>query len=233
MLVPYPLELERPRMRTGGKLLIGVVASVVLLGACSAVDEGVATPPAAQSAPSAAGPALVLPTAAHEGTCHSRDTVYDGDDTCQPGGELVTVRRVVDGDTLETTDGRRVGLLGVDAPDADTCAGPGATEYARWLVEGHEVKLHAEPGADVDAQGRFLRYVQYSEVAGGDGQPIYATDLGKALVLAGWATPVAGGDANAGYVERLAGVEGIAEYRPEGIYAPPCGEPLVYSDGNG
>ena len=210
-------------MRTGGKLLIGFVGFVVIIGSCSQAGEDTAAGPyVAQPA------ALVAPG---EARCHSSDTVYDGDDTCHPGGELVTVRRVVDGDTLEITDGRRVRLLGMDAPEADTCAGPGATEYTRSLVEGNVVKLHGEPGVDVDQHGRFLRYVQYAAVADRDDQPIYANDLGKSLVLGGWAKPVARSDANATYDKSLDGAENIAEYRPEGIYGPPCGEPLVYGDG--
>ncbi|TQM09257.1 thermonuclease family protein [Pseudonocardia kunmingensis] len=215
-------------MRTGGKLLIGFVGFVVIVGSCGQAEGDPATQPRTVSALPAAQPAA-LPTL-HEATCHSHDIVYDGDDTCHPGGELVTVRRVVDGDSLETTDGRRVRLLGVDAPEADTCAGPGAAEHMRSLVEGDEVKLHAEPGVDVDQHGRFLRYVQYAATTDRDDQPLYAYDLGKSVVLAGWATPVASSDANASYEERLSGAQGIAQYRPEGVYAPPCGEPLVYGD---
>ncbi|OZM76254.1 thermonuclease family protein [Pseudonocardia sp. MH-G8] len=222
-------------MRTGGKLLIGFVGIVVILGACSRADEDPAAQPPASGSVAAAGTASVAQPAAlpapGEARCHSGDTVYDGDDTCHPGGELVTVRRIVDGDTLEIMDGRRVRLLGADAPEVGTCAGPGATEHTRSLVEGHVVKLHTEPGVDVDQHGRFLRYVQYAAVADRDDQPIYANDLGKSLVLGGWATPVGRSDANATYEKSLDGAERIAEYRPEGMYGPPCGEPLVYGDG--
>ncbi|WP_214371318.1 thermonuclease family protein [Pseudonocardia sp. H11422] len=104
--------------------------------------------------------AAVAP-AALEAECHSTDTNCDGDDTCHPGGELVTVRRVIDGDTLELADSRRVRLLGIDAPEVDTCPGPGVTEYTRSLMENQRVN------------------------------------------------------------------------RPDGIYAPPCGKPLVYGDDDG
>lgn len=174
------------------------------------------------------------PPAPEEGKCYSTDTVYDGDDTCHPGGEIVTVRRVVDGDTLELTDGRTVRLLGVDAPEADTCAGPGATEYTRSLVESKKVKLYREPGVETDQYDRLLRYVQLAgqSTERGTSLPIYSHDLGNDLVLNGWALPF-WGDANLTYMKSIESAKGIAEYQPQGMYAPPCGEPAVYGDDDG
>ena len=39
--------------------------------------------------------------------------------------------------------------------------------------------------------------------------------------------------ANPTYREHLASAVHIAEYRPEGIYAPPCGNPMVFGDDDG
>ncbi|MER7084033.1 thermonuclease family protein [Saccharopolyspora kobensis] len=135
------------------------------------------------------------------------------------------VTRAIDGDTVELADGRRIRLLGVDAPEADTCAGPGATEFTRSKVQGRAVMLHKEPGVDLDPYGRTLAYLQFG--------PYFATDLGNELVLEGWATPYEGGQANTTYMDNIRSSHGIAEYRPNGIYAHPCGSPKVYGDDDG
>src|SRR3989338_6658164 len=51
------------------------------------------------------------------------------------------VVRVVDGDSFETKDGRRIRLLGVDAPESDNCMGPQAKEALEIMIEGKVVKL--------------------------------------------------------------------------------------------
>lgn len=159
---------------------------------------------------------------------------YTPNGTCRVGGEIVTVARIIDGDTFEVTDGRRVRLLGVDAPAAETCAGPGATGLTRGRIEGQRVKLLSEPGVDRDQYDRLLRYVQTSEsVDRSRNLPVYAEDLGQNLVLEGWALPYEGGDANADYMDQIRSAVEIAAYRPEGMYAAPCGEPKVYGDDDG
>lgn len=61
--------------------------------------------------------------------------------------ERVTVRRVIDGDTLDLTDGRRVRLLGLDAPEAGFNgkeSQPWSEESTNWLrerIEGRDVTL--------------------------------------------------------------------------------------------
>jgi micrococcal nuclease len=75
------------------------------------------------------------------------------------GGEVVTVERVVDGDTFVTTEGDRVRVLGIDSCERTTPGGPRATAAARELIEGQQVTLGQEPGVDADRYGRELRYV--------------------------------------------------------------------------
>ncbi len=224
-----------------GKRLVGALVVVAIVGSCSNAmrndDESTATVSAAREIGAqavAGGPAAAEPSTVVvlEAECHSEDTVYDGEQTCHPGGELVAVARVLDGNTLELDDSRIVRLLGVQVPDLDTCSGPGASEFTRGLVEGQQVKLHREPGVDADDDGRLLRYVQRSESPDRDGLPIYAHDLGHAIVLSGWGLPVEG-RANPTYLENLRRASGIAEYQPDGIYAPPCGSPLVFGDDDG
>jgi endonuclease YncB( thermonuclease family) len=180
------------------------------------------------ASPAAAPP----PPPPQEAPCYSSET-YDGNGTCRQGGEIVSVRNVVDGDTLELVDGRTVRLLGVDAPLANKCAGPGALAFTRGKTEGKKVKLHSEPGTDTDESGNLWRYVAYSE--SNDSRtnlPIFSEDLGHDLVLAGWAKPKSGGE-NAEYMSNLVSAADIAAYQPEGMYASPCGKPKVYGDDDG
>lgn len=217
----------------GKKILLGVVGFVVLVGSCNAVT-GEDEPAPGPTAASAAAPQLTEPapeleqvqaTAPPRPDCVSTDTVYDAEGTCHPGGELVTVARVVDGDTVELDDGRIVRLLGVDAPEADTCAGPGATEFTRSLIGGDEVVMYREPGVDLDRYGRTLAYIARSG-------PYFVEDVGRDLVRAGWALPY-DGDANPSYMGGLGRDADTAVYRPEGMFGPPCGEPLIHGDDDG
>jgi endonuclease YncB( thermonuclease family) len=76
--------------------------------------------------------------------------------------EVGRVARVTDGDTLRLADGRRVRLVQIDAPEADTeCFGEAAAAALRRLAPpGTRVTLESDPGLDaVDRHGRLLRYV--------------------------------------------------------------------------
>jgi micrococcal nuclease len=123
---------------------------------------------------------------------------YSGLPGCRAGGERVLVVHVVDGDTLRLLDGREVQLIGVDAPEADDCAGPDATEHARDRVEGHRVVLHREPGVDTDRSGRLLTYVRYTG-------PDTDYDLGYSLAYNALAEPYAAYAGNDRYTANIAG----------------------------
>lgn len=73
-------------------------------------------------------------------------------------GELATVAYVLDGDTIELTDGRRVRYIGIDAPELEECFSDEATAENKLLVEGESVRLEKDI-SDVDDYGRLLRYV--------------------------------------------------------------------------
>lgn len=93
--------------------------------------------------------------------------------------EFSVVKRVIDGDTFELEDGRKVRLIGIDAPekydseklerdaiksnkDKATIKELGrlSTEYVKSFVEGKKVYLEKERGgSDKDRYGRLLRYV--------------------------------------------------------------------------
>lgn len=77
---------------------------------------------------------------------------------------VVVVRYVIDGDTLDLDDGRRVRLLGIDAPEAgfkNKIAEPWSEESTGWLrdqVEGRNVQLRID-STEKDRYGRTLAWI--------------------------------------------------------------------------
>lgn len=78
--------------------------------------------------------------------------------------ESAVVKRVIDGDTIELTDGRTVRYIGIDTPETKhptkgvECYGQAAADFNRQLVEGKTVVLEPDVSS-VDRYGRLLRYV--------------------------------------------------------------------------
>jgi endonuclease YncB( thermonuclease family) len=80
----------------------------------------------------------------------------------RPALRPARVARVIDGDTLETADGRRIRLVQIDAPESSgECYGAQATGVLEGLVPtGSRIGLQRDPRLDdVDRYGRLLRYV--------------------------------------------------------------------------
>jgi micrococcal nuclease len=74
------------------------------------------------------------------------------------------ISRIVDGDTVDLTNGRRVRLVQIDTPEVyfgTECDGPQASAATKRLLPvGTKVKLLPDPAADsTDRYGRLLRYV--------------------------------------------------------------------------
>lgn len=86
-------------------------------------------------------------------------------------GEKVFVNRVVDGDTIELEDGRRVRYIGIDTPETVDprrevgCFGKEASDQNKDLVEGKTVIL-VKDVSDTDKYNRLLRYVYLEEERG-------------------------------------------------------------------
>lgn len=112
--------------------------------------------------------------------------------------DTYTVARVIDGDTLQLDDGRRVRLIGVDAPESDAlkqrrqgdeeCYGRQAGVFLfERLPPGSQVRLTPDPSqGDVDQYGRLLRYVQDpTTVSASDDQQWQ--DIGFLLIRQGYA----------------------------------------------
>ena len=73
------------------------------------------------------------------------------------------VNRVIDGDTLEV-NGERIRLVLVDAPERNTRAGPGATEYLRELCPlGSAALVDQDDLQRTDNYGRMLAVVWCGE----------------------------------------------------------------------
>ena len=78
--------------------------------------------------------------------------------------EIAEVQRVVDGDTIELTDGRKVGYIGIDTPETIEpkrpvcCFGKEASNKTKSLLTGKKVILQKDV-SDTDKYGRLLRYV--------------------------------------------------------------------------
>lgn len=78
--------------------------------------------------------------------------------------EKAMVKRVIDGDTIELSDKRKVRYIGINSPEmTDTraevkCLAQKAKEADQKLVEGKEVELEKDV-SETDKYGRLLRYV--------------------------------------------------------------------------
>ena len=56
-------------------------------------------------------------------------------------GELHTVQRVIDGDTVVMASGERVRLIGVNAPERRKPLGPMATQCLKDILGGQRIRL--------------------------------------------------------------------------------------------
>ena len=73
-------------------------------------------------------------------------------------GEGARVAFVVDGDTVELADGRRVRYIGINTPEVDQPYAAEATAFNESLVAGREVRLETD-AQESDPYGRILAYV--------------------------------------------------------------------------
>ncbi len=78
--------------------------------------------------------------------------------TEKPTFQWRTVKRVIDGVTVELENGERVRLIGVDCPETDEPFGKEAAEFTRYQVEGKKVWLEYDQ-TKKDKYDRTLAYV--------------------------------------------------------------------------
>lgn len=144
--------------------------------------------------------------------------------------ETATVRRVIDGDTIELMDGRFVRYLGIDAPEVRRRARPGdrewrglaadpwvidpepfgeaATEANTRLVAGRTVRLEYDVQTH-DRFGRLLAYVYLGEVM-----------VNEELLREGFAAPLTI-PPNVKYAERFRQLAEEARRAQRGLWSAP------------
>jgi micrococcal nuclease len=94
-------------------------------------------------------------------TANASKTTFNGS---KDGIERSQVRRVVDGDTVELSNGQKIRLLNIDTPEtvkANTpvrCYGPEASTFTKKLLTDRMVQLTIDREAN-DQYGRGLRFV--------------------------------------------------------------------------
>ena len=78
-----------------------------------------------------------------------------------PPGDDKTVKDALDGDSLETTDGTKIRLIGIDSPDVETkgCFSGEATTHLRELVAPESTVRVVYDADRTDRLGRTLAYV--------------------------------------------------------------------------
>jgi micrococcal nuclease len=114
------------------------------------------------------------PEANNTATTPSKDVLEISDGYTAPtpsvnGAEETLVVRVVDGDTIEIENGKRVRLIGIDAPETVhpnqpvACFGREASEHVKQLLQG-KIVLLAKDISETDRYGRLLRYVWLDEL---------------------------------------------------------------------
>jgi len=96
------------------------------------------------------------------------------------GPPTAVVKRAVDGDTLELSDGKKVRLLLVDTPETTSgkmdCFGQQASQFTSDTVTGKTVQLSYDEAGCTDRFGRTLAYMKVDGV-----------ELNRALVEQGFA----------------------------------------------
>ncbi len=97
--------------------------------------------------------------------------------TLSESDHVVTVTRVIDGDTVEVCcPEARIRLLGIDSPERDEPFFDEATELAEQLADGQSVRLE-KCVEEADRYGRLLRHIFVDE-----------THVNREMVSAGLAT---------------------------------------------
>jgi len=129
------------------------------------------------------------------GLWHANNSVY----------EQALVTSVIDGDTVELADGRRVRYLGIDTPEPGEYYATEATSKNRELVGDKIVELQSGK-RDEDEYGRLLRYVYVDGIF-----------VNAELVAQGYATAYIF-DPDDRYSQVLVQLEQYAKLRERGLW---------------
>lgn len=75
------------------------------------------------------------------------------------------VIRIIDGDTFELLSGKKVRMIGINAPEKSDIFGKDATEKLSKFILNKDIILTKDPMSnDTDRYGRLLRYVTLNSV---------------------------------------------------------------------
>ncbi|MDD3719518.1 MAG: thermonuclease family protein [Actinomycetota bacterium] len=141
----------------------------------------------------------------------------DGEDQSEAAaqsntGEVVTVTRVVDGDTIEVTfpDGKveKVRYIGINTPEAGQPYYSESTVANSSLVAGKQVRMEKDV-SEIDKYGRLLRYVYVGDLM-----------VNAELVARGYAN-TATYPPDVKYSEHFLALEAQARNNNLGLWAPP------------
>ncbi|WP_253702003.1 thermonuclease family protein [Bacillus sp. FJAT-27445] len=106
--------------------------------------------------------------------------------------EKVTVGRVVDGDTIETSDGRKIRFIGVNTPESTTRHekyGKEASNYTKSKLDGKQIWIQKDV-SNTDRYGRLLRIIWLAVPTDDmNEKEIRAKMFNAELVLNGYAEP--------------------------------------------
>ena len=129
------------------------LGAVIALSGCAGAEAASVTTPSAPITTEATT-TTVPPTTA--------TTVAPTTTTVIPTTTVAALRvtSVVDGDTLDLSDGTVIRLIGIDTPERGQCGYDDATAVMAGLVPGFDITLMPGARDDVDKYGRLLRYVE-------------------------------------------------------------------------
>lgn len=134
------------------------------------------------------------------------------------GASQLVVARVADGDTLTLTNGSKIRLVQIDAPEIGTeeCYAEAARrELLRLAPVGSRVALETDPALDrVDRNGRLLRYVTRG------------TNVNLELVRRGAAAPYFFGGDRGRYAAQLMAAASVARSKRRGLWGASPGTRL-------
>ncbi len=127
--------------------------------------------------------------------------------------EEAIIKRIIDGDTVELVDGRKLRYIGINTPEVSgtaECLGIEAKNRNQALVENQKVFLEKDI-SETDRYGRLLRYV-YLE----NGQMVNEILVAEGYAQASTYPP------DVKYQERLTGVEKEAREAKAGLWSGVC-----------
>jgi endonuclease YncB( thermonuclease family) len=173
-------------------IIVGVAAALVVGGLSGrGDDEDVALSSDEAATPTASGSVAARPPADE--------------------ADLI-VTKIVDGDTIQLSDGRKVRVLGIDAPDMGECGYEEAREFARATLLDEKVTVAVDSTQDsVDQYGRSLLYVGR-----------WGVDYSHAIVVAGLATATISATNPVEKATTLQAAEDTARALELGIWGDPC-----------